>query len=61
MSQAKLRSLQKHADSIRNRLSSGVIPERRTGQEVAYKAWLQSELARTLKTIETLQLTQTKK
>lgn len=44
MSKEKVLKLEKHLNSIKNRLSSGIVPERRKNQEQAYKDFLKGEI-----------------
>lgn len=61
MSKDKVRSMAKHRDELQSRLSSGIVPERQKGKEVAYKAFLTRELKVANKKLEDLALTVTKK
>lgn len=45
-------SLLKHLGNYQNKLSTGTVPERHKGKEVAYKAYLELEIKRTKAKIE---------
>lgn len=56
MRQDKLKNLTKHLESYKNRLASGLVPERRQGTPEAYWSYIKREIERTSRKIETLVL-----
>jgi hypothetical protein len=50
----KVNSLIKHLENYKNRLTTGIVPERRRNQVAAYKEYLMLEIKRTERRIAAL-------
>lgn len=50
----KVKSLTKHLETYKNRLRSGLVPERQKGKEDSYFGYLKREIVRTEKTLESI-------